>query len=311
MFFKRAEIHQSQIEAQKATAELQIEISNKVGYQVYNVGDKDFAAGIDFVKKLEDQADYDFISANIKYQDKDELVFKPYKIIKSGSNKFGVVGITSIPKKPIPGVKITDPAEALNSVLKMIEPKTDYILLLAATNTTDENNLFGIEGPLEIQPDIICFGRTYRFSRSLNYTNNSYKALCGNGGKYLGLITAELTDKSMPLRDISKTKYNLNFVEKRLAAYRKNAGDQVLEEYYSEKKNILNVIKSLKNQKVKYESELEKLINPLDYSLVELDKEIPDDKEVLKAVNEHKAYLKESGLIKTITKKSVRTKKNN
>ena len=75
------------METSKATAEIIVDCFNAIGCDAFSPSSQDFAGGFDFLKSLEDKANFPFISANItsKYG---EQVFKPYviKIVKNKKN---------------------------------------------------------------------------------------------------------------------------------------------------------------------------------------------------------------------------------
>ena len=276
----------------KETALFLIDSYNDLGYQVYNVGGNDLAAGLQFVKKAEKIAKFNFISANITDSTNSQLLFKPYKIIKSGNKKFGIIGITSKPKYNVSGVKITEPLYALNKYLSELKKRSDYIIVLAAINNIDETKIINSKTSI----DFLLCASTYRFSKTLDFANSMYIARCGNIGKYIGVISMNIIKEGLPLENVSKINNQLSYTEKRLKSYAKDMGDKTYDEYYADRPSILNVIHSLQRHEKELKKQKGKIINALDYELVRLDNKIKDDPYMWKKVNEHKAVLRRMGI---------------
>lgn len=276
----------------KETALFLIDSYNDLGYQVYNVGGNDLAAGLQFVKKAEKIAKFNFISANIVDSISSQLLFKPYKIIKSGNKKFGIIGITSKPKYNVSGVKITEPLYALNKYLSELKKQSDYIVVLAAINNIDETKIINSKTSI----DFLLCASTYRFSKTLDFATSMYIARCGNIGKYIGIISMNIIKEELPLENISKINNQLSYIEKRLKSFAKDMGDKTYDEYYGDRPSIMNVIHSLQRHEKELKKQKEKIINALDYELVRLDNKIKDDPYMWKKVNEHKAVLRKMGM---------------
>jgi len=287
-------IPKTKLEQKKETALFLVDSYNDLGYQVYNVGGNDLAAGSEFVKKAEKIARFTFISANIIDSTSNQLLFKPYKIIKSGNKKFGIIGITSKPKYNVSGVKITEPLDALNKYLPELKKQSDYVIVLAAANSIDETGIINSKSSI----DFLLCASTYRFSKTLDDANGVYIARCGNIGKYVGIISMKIVREGMPLENVSKINNQLDYTEKRLKSYAKDMGNKTYDEYYAGRPSILSVIHSLQRHEKELKKQKGKIINTLDFKLVRLDKKIKDDPYMRKKVNEHKAALKNVRTVK-------------
>ena len=76
------------------TAEIIIAAFNNIGCHAFSPGSKDFAAGLDFVQKMQMLANFPFISANIQDVDGNRL-FDPYLIIDVEGISVGIIGLAS------------------------------------------------------------------------------------------------------------------------------------------------------------------------------------------------------------------------
>lgn len=260
-----------------------IDIYNELGYQVYNVSGKDLCTGLEFVKSAEERARFPFISANILDLKTHNPIFKPYVILKSGSKKFGIIGVTSKPQYFVEGVEFEDPLEVVRQYLPRLKKKVDYIILLAAVNNNDETKILGESIPVEF----LLRADTYRRSESINTTNGINVVRCGNLGKYVGILSVNIVNKKKPFQDVSKIESQIKYADKKLKSFSREMGDKTFDEYYADKQNILRMISTLQNQEKELKKKREKIVNVLDFELVFLDEDVEDDPSVRSKINEH------------------------
>ncbi len=101
------------LESAKKTAEIIVDAFNKIGCHAFSPGAKDFAAGLNFVQNMQEQADFPFISANI--QDiNGNRIFDPYIIVDTDDISVGIIGLASSFNHS--EVYVQDPKEILNEV---------------------------------------------------------------------------------------------------------------------------------------------------------------------------------------------------
>lgn len=77
---------------------------NRIGYAVMTVGNHEFNFGFDYLMKSQEEADFPFISANIRRKSSGEHVFDPFKVIQVDDIKIGILGLTTpaIPEWELP-----------------------------------------------------------------------------------------------------------------------------------------------------------------------------------------------------------------
>ena len=101
------------------------EIYRQMNYAGVSIGRYDLAAGLDFLKYLEQQG-FPVLCANLTADD--ELVFEPYKSIEIGTVRIGLVGLTSAPATE--SYQVLNPVEVLDRLLPELEASHDLIVLL-------------------------------------------------------------------------------------------------------------------------------------------------------------------------------------
>ena len=112
---------------------------NKVGYDAIVPGGNDFLFGYENLLSLSSIANFPFLSCNIKYEDTDELLFKPYEIINIKGLKVGVLGLSNsniketVLEKNIKGIKIESSIDSMNFWVSKLVGNVDIIILLTSS----------------------------------------------------------------------------------------------------------------------------------------------------------------------------------
>ena len=257
---------------------------NTIGYQAYNVSSKDFAAGRIFLRELQQAAKFPFISANILDSLTRRPIFEPFIIKNVSKKKFGIIGITSKLVKMIPGIEIASPDSTLEKIIPELRKKVNYIIVLANLDRVAEKDFF--EKSFDI--DFILISGSYRYSRNLEDKNSMLVARCGSIGKYMGIIKFDLKNPDAKLTDISRAETQLSYARKRLDSFAKATKGKPVEIFYANQSSVLNTIKSLKTQIQILTDENARVVNPVSYDLIALDKTILDDQKIRAKLNELK-----------------------
>ncbi len=123
---------------EKAAALLMLKLYEQVGYQLAGVGQKDLAAGLDFLKDATEKSSIKFISANIIKDGK--TVFEPQTIIEKDDVKVGFTAITACDAVYYHKgqFECIPPEKALSSILPELRKKCDFVILLS--NLKDQIN---------------------------------------------------------------------------------------------------------------------------------------------------------------------------
>jgi len=278
---------------QREVARTIVAVYNELKYQIYNVGGNDLLFGVDFINTLQKEANFAFISANLQDSTTAKLIFVPYKIFPCGSKRIAVIGVTSQWGKPQRNLLCVQPAKALQKYLPELQRKADYIVVLGALTTEDENSVVAIKESF----DFLLTAGAYRYSRNLETDHQKYVARVGTIGKYLGIITAIRNTPAQPLQDISSINSQLDYTTNRLNAFRENAGGKDLDDFYADKPTLLKVVHDLQSYEKELRQKQTAIVNPLNFELLPLDEKIKDDVAVRAKINE--LYQKHGKPIKT------------
>ena len=277
---------------------------NILGCDVMNVGAKDFAKGIDFLRELEQTASFPFISANIVNEKNGELPFAPYKILEKNGFRFGVVGLTAELSPITRGNLRADPfIERGKAVLSELDAITDFQIVLF-NGSSDKANI--AREALTSADLLFVSGDTRNPARggSAISTGTVMKQL-GKQGKSLGVVSIDVVDIDLPLRDLSNVQNRLKFLDKQLKRYSKKDITKTLEEIYADDERMLDRIDTIQNELETLNVELVKEGNSIRFEFVPMNKNIGENLMILAMVNETLSKCDALGPDKTPSKQKI------
>jgi hypothetical protein len=117
-----------------------IKCFNFMGYDTIGIATHDLQMGIPFLKELEKEASFPFLSANIVDKKSGALEFTPYTLINKGNLHIGIVGITGqLPENTENSYVIQDWQQALDKTLQQLPEDMDMLVLLS--NLSHDENI--------------------------------------------------------------------------------------------------------------------------------------------------------------------------
>ncbi len=123
---------------EKAAVLLMLKLYEQMGYQLAGVGQKDLAAGLDFLKDAAEKSSIKFLSANIIKDGK--TVFEPQAIIEKNGVKVGFTAVTACDAVYYHRgqFECIPPEKALSPILPELRKKCDFVILFS--NLKDQIN---------------------------------------------------------------------------------------------------------------------------------------------------------------------------
>ncbi|MEJ2110383.1 MAG: multiheme c-type cytochrome [Acidobacteriota bacterium] len=132
------------MESAKIKADSMAKIYSHIGVDAVNLGERDLALGIPFLKELEQKWDFPFVSANL-VDANGTPIFSKYIIREVAGRKVGIFGIIGdeseladmVEKATDGSAKIEDPLEAAEAVIaELSQNNVDYVIALAHQKST-------------------------------------------------------------------------------------------------------------------------------------------------------------------------------
>ena len=113
-------------------------VMNYMGYDAMVVGNHEIQDyGFDWLMKVQKDANFPILSANMVNVETGENPFKPYTIKEINGIKIGIIGLTTqetntvTPSYNLKGHKFLDPVEVLGKYIKLLRPQVDILIVSA------------------------------------------------------------------------------------------------------------------------------------------------------------------------------------
>jgi len=274
LFFKQDKIDPGiSLDVAKENANTIVSAFNHISCDAFSPGSKDFAAGLDFLKTLSQNSNFDYISCNIKDRSKN-LIFKSHKIIDKNGFKIGVIGASSIFQSE--EILFDEPFSAINNIVEKIREKCDFIILLFSASDSDYKKINSSD------LDVDFAVRTSTRRKTSDGGKNTFPIYStGDRGKVLYQFDFKFSNINEPLIDMGYFNKVIKLDTKRMKGLAPEA-DPSLKERYS--KNI-----------IAYNNIINNAVNSLQIKQIMLDKTIQDNPHVLKIVDEGKIKTRNLG----------------
>lgn len=313
LLFKNEKIAASSRDRAEVTAEGMVQAYNAMGYDAVGVARQDLAAGLSFMKNLQEKSTFSWLSANIVHKSTRQPVFKPYVRRQVGGLAAGITAITGAdaPLSSLQNVSadILPWQEILPSLVADLRHDNDIIILLSnyglRQNEAIARAVQGIH--------IIIQSGTHATNIAPKLVGNTLICQTGKQGKYLGWLkidwhksgTWEKEDPSTVLK--AKTN-ELDRVDRKLARYRQRFPAEQLQaitsylNFVKNRTNLVGEIAELENKNAKSfaENSSSTFIN----RFLAMEVALPDNPEVLKLVEGIKKKINTLGRKKEVIKSS-------
>ena len=191
--------------------ELELKLMKEMGYNAATIGNHEFDAGLDTLKKNILETNFQFIISNYDFVNtKLEGMTAPYKIYRKGGVKIGVFGL-GIELKGLVNpdlykeTKYYDPVEISNEMVKILKNEKKCDLIICVSHLGHEYNSDKISdvklAKLTNDIDLIIGGHTHTFLKEpliIKNKNNDNGIInqVGSGGVYWGRIDFNFTNSS-------------------------------------------------------------------------------------------------------------------
>ena len=283
MFFSKTNISNN-IKSEKFRCSTMLQGYEKIGCDALNIGKYELLAGVSFLKKMEEKYNsIPFVSANIKYKDTGELLFRPYIVEERDGLKIGVIGLSNMVPDTMTNIIADDYIKSGNTFIKNLKNQVDLIVLLV---NTDRNSQSSLTKNFDEADFIFTSGSTHRTSASMpQKPNGPYVYANGKQGKYLTVIDLDIKNNKDPISDLSSKEQKVRQLTNRLKRLQKKDPSKKLEDIYSGQDNILNLIKRYRSELETAKTLVEKAKNKMRFSSLALNKKINDDPEILAMVD--------------------------
>ncbi len=165
------------------------------------VGTKDLAAGLEFLKEIENDYSVNFLSANLINTVNKSPLFKPYKKVSINGITAAVIGLTGLPAQNLKqDATILHWHQILPDVLTELSKSVEMIILLSNFSAS-ENRKIAEEHP---SVHLIFQSGNTASNRNPQLVNNSLICQTNNRGQYQGIIDIQWNNTGKWRYDVTR-----------------------------------------------------------------------------------------------------------
>ena len=288
LFFKKDQLSPGvTTEIASVTADIILAAFNEIGCDAFSPGSQDFALGLDFLLKMEKNANFPFVSANIKSATTGIHLFRPYQVVSKGGVSLGFIGLAS--QFTHPDLLIDDPIQALKGIIEEVANQVDLVVLLF---NSEEKDI------LELQRSELPIDMVYRSKSRKPSKDGGSKTIpvysAGEKGKYLYDVIIAVNDKSLSFVDVTAQENALKNATQRLVRMQKNHPEGTdLKVLFKDDPQTLARVTNYERQVDEANYALANAINSFTLTRHELNKTIVDKPEILKIIDAGKLKIAE------------------
>ena len=287
LFFHKSDMtfEKDNIEAAKIKSEIIVNCNNKMNYNAFTPGSRDFALGLKYLKKLESQSNFSYISSNLYDGGNRKRLFDPYKIENYDGFKVAYIGAASSFQKD--SVLIREPISEIKEVYNEISSEADFVIVLFNGTKPDMDRL----SKSGIGFDLIL--RSGGSSRASENGGNAVTPLyeAGNKGKYLNKINIALSNIGADLIDIDLMQKKIKQSKKHLKNKKLGDPNGNLDEMYKDKPKILDTINNHRDIVRASNTKINNAKNTINTKKIALDTKVDSKADILFIVDEGMAKI--------------------
>ncbi len=279
LFFSAPDLIPATLEIEKLQAWTLLEAVNRFETDAINIGDRDLAAGLHFLKILADSARFPFLSANL-VDATGAAVFEPAMVVERSGLRVGLIGASSV-LPPGDDYRFLPLMPAVKREVERLGPDVDVLAVLFHGTDADRDLLATSGLPI----DLIFHSHVEHQNPALGPGRLPVINL-GKEGQNLWIVSLEISSPGEPLVDLTQPRKNLKSVERTIKRLdRKRPEFQTLEQFYADQPNVLKTIRTLREREAQALAILDNARNTFDSERVRLDDSYSDDPEMLQLVN--------------------------
>ena len=224
------------------------------------IGRNDLAAGPLFLKKLEEEYSFQFLSANLVASDTDTPIFQPFTTKMIGDLHIGIIGLTGSPLPSLPRepVSLLPWETVLPKLIKQLSSKVDMLILLSNLPPQESRKIAQEFDAVNL---IFQSGNTTKGNNSPYTIRNTLICQTATRGKYQGVIEVKWNE-SRKWQTHAKTATKLYRIENQLEQVAQKIQQSEEEQSDKNRKNTRLIgLQKLKQKLVGQQKHLQQQLN--------------------------------------------------
>lgn len=279
-FFSGPALSAPELQIGKLKAWALLKAANRLETAAVNIGDRDLAAGLPFLKELAEAARFPFLSANL-VDPAGQLIFKPAVVVEKNGLRVALVGASSALANG-DDYYFQPPLPAVKREVDRLSAEVDVIAVLFHGTSADREALITAGLPIDI-----LFHSHVERAGSITSIGRTAVINLGKEGRDLNIVNLRIQSPGEPMVNLSDARKQLKFIERTIKRLRRNQPDsRTLEEIYAAKPKVLKTIASIRERQAAAQASIDNASNTLDYERLTLGKTYADDRAMLELVEE-------------------------
>ncbi len=255
-----------------------------MGYDAIGIGDDDLSLGKKFLVNLSKKSKIHFLSSNVVDQDSNQLLFQRYLIREVNGLRIGIFALLaretfirgSDPRKD--GLIFRDPVETVQEIVRELQSKTDFIILLSHLGYQQDVELaFKTSGI-----HMIVGGHTGVHLTNPPVIKNTIILQSASKGMYGQRLNLLFSNQEATFYNrATKAQYERNLNQNRQRLQSANISEAEKRQWQESVNNIENFLKQLEEK------------NPFTVSFFPLAEAVRDDPDIRRWVEDYKTKFPE------------------
>jgi len=219
---------------EKMQTEFLCEVTGSLGYDAIGLGEKDLNYGLPFLRKMMENYDLPFTSANVRDPGTGELILPEYLIVERRDVRFGIASVMDPQQKIITmtsrdaDFEVADPVVTMNELVPRLREEVDIVILLSHLGDRYTETLLKEVSGI----DLVVIGRTFRNLKTERIIENTVALAAVHEGRYIGRADIQIApdlDLKNKIKGVSVTVTSLDnaidddpTVAEQVAAYKRS-----------------------------------------------------------------------------------------
>ena len=264
LLFKDEKIYSRRYQQLTTTAKGIVKAYNIMGYQAVGIARQDLGGGLDFLRKIQKESNFPWLSANLVNKSDHTPIFTAATLIKHHDLNVAILGLTGngiddTLLSPENHALIMPWPQVLPDLVSKFAKQADFMILLS-NQPLAENKKIARSFP---QIHLIIQAGVGTSNLAPQLINNTLIAQTEKQGKHIGLLKATWNQKTKkwntgPNKELLTDKKELDRLTWQLTRYRKKGEP---EEIFKDKPNILAAYRKMIRQEDKLRQAIEGLDN--------------------------------------------------
>lgn len=173
---------------------ISVNAMNRMGYDAMALGPMDLRLGEDTLRQRMKQAQFPFLSANVRIEGGGELLAQDYVVRDIGGHRVAIIGLTET--STVAGFSIADPIATIKQLMPEVVRQADIVILLTHTPVSVARQIAAQVAGIDL---IVCGGDeplpVGEMTSGGTLIVRADTATPGHAGRYIGIAQVDFDEQ--------------------------------------------------------------------------------------------------------------------